>query len=84
MPFEETKSSSPKGEKVTVVGSFKIGRLLGKGSFCKVKLATHLISGQQVCLFSHLLFFGIIVHTMLVCSEDYKGCCIYKVVRHRA
>jgi serine/threonine protein kinase len=52
MPFEEATSSpkEEKGEKVTVVGSFKIGHLLGKGSFCKVRLATHIVSGQQVCL----------------------------------
>ena len=50
MPFEEASSrpQEGKGEKVTVIGSFKIGHLLGKGSFCKVKLATHIVTGQQV------------------------------------
>lgn len=50
MPFEESSASlkgKGKGQKVTIVGSFKIGRLLGRGSFCKVKLATNVITGQQ-------------------------------------
>jgi serine/threonine protein kinase len=51
MPFEEASSSykaaKNNGDSVTHVGSYKLLHLLGKGSFCKVKLATHIVSGQQ-------------------------------------
>lgn len=47
MPSGEA-TRKDKGEKVKFIGSYKLGHTLGKGSFCKVKLATHELSGQKV------------------------------------
>jgi 5'-AMP-activated protein kinase catalytic alpha subunit len=35
---------------VTIVGDYSVGETLGQGSFGKVKLGTHLKTGQQVAL----------------------------------
>jgi serine/threonine protein kinase len=51
MPLDEGPSTPNKGKTgekgVKVIGSFKLGPILGEGSFCKVKLATHIATGQQ-------------------------------------
>ena len=47
-PHIETNSDENTEKKDKYVGSYKIGPTLGKGSFCKVKLATHEVSGQKV------------------------------------
>lgn len=36
--------------KLTKVGNYKLGKTLGIGSFCKVKLATHEPTGQKVAI----------------------------------
>lgn len=80
MPFDEPGSpiKARKGEKVTHVGSYKLQQVLGKGSFCSVRLATHIVSGKQVIVVhKHFLVLGdrfLIIYLLIimnaVCCES--------------
>lgn len=44
----------PQNEKKKVyIGNYKVGKTLGEGSFAKVKLAVHCLTGQKVSDFTH-------------------------------
>ena len=45
-----SSSSSSAPAKVLRVGDYKLGKVLGIGSFCKVKLATHEPTGAKVAI----------------------------------
>ena len=40
-----------KSDRKTVIGNYEVSKSLGEGSFAKVKLATHRLTGQKVSAF---------------------------------
>ena len=58
-PSEETSPTTPR--QIMCVGNYDLGRTIGRGKFGKVKIATHVLTGETVCLFS--IFFWKVTET---------------------
>ena len=47
------KAGAPKEQKAKSIGHYIIGKAIGEGTFGKVKLGTHILTGEKVSIFIH-------------------------------
>jgi hypothetical protein len=78
-----TPLSSPNKAKVKTIGPYQLGKTLGRGSFCKVKLGVHHVTGAEVC---DLFFFGFLQPTwkiaLSICMKHVDPLPIYSLMHH--
>lgn len=72
-PRSPTFINNGDGKYVKCIGDYLLGKKLGRGSFCKVRLATHIQTGAKVSFFIiRFLLFRILMFVVAVCHEDYE------------
>lgn len=52
--FRSFNSSSKHNSQSLAIGQFILGKTIGKGTFGKVKLGTHIITGEKVLIYIYI------------------------------
>ena len=72
---DKTNSSS---QQQNTIGHYVLGKALGEGTFGKVKLGTHILTGEKVSFYVQIITMGIIKTALFAIMTFPSGCQIIR------